>query len=339
MPAADRSPPTDAGWGYLPGLAAGAAEAETTRRLIDALTASGRYKVIERLEPRAHYHAPDGTVTKRALYVDVETTGLGDDDPIIQLAVVPFDYARDGRIFAVGACEAWLEDPGVPIPEEVQRLTGITPDDVAGQRIDDARVHALCADACLVIAHNARFDRPRLERRFPRFAELPWACSCDDVAWKAEGMESTKLAWLAYRLCSTFYEAHRAAADCLMGIHLLAATLPSGRPAMGALLETARVKTARIWACDSPIPTKDVLRRRGYRWNGGEDGRPKAWWREVPEPALDAESAWLAEHVYGGRPRHRVQLLDARLRYSAREPDHPPRPWPFAGPARPSPRQ
>jgi DNA polymerase-3 subunit epsilon len=305
-----------------------AAHAETERRLIDALTASGRYQVIERLEPRPHYHRPDGTPTKRALFVDVETTGLGDDDRIIQLAAVPFDFARDGRIFGVGECRSWLEDPGIPIPEEITRLTGIAPADVAGRRIPDDTVRALLDETQLVIAHNARFDRPHLERRFPGFADKHWACSCDDVPWRAEGLESTKLGWLAYRMCRMFYEAHRADADCLMGIHLLASTLPSGKPALAALLECARAKTARVWAVGSAIETKDVLRRRGYRWNGEpEDGRPKAWWRDVPEAALEAESQWLAAHVYRGTPRHQVQLLDGRLRYSTRRPAGAPRAW------------
>ena len=316
------------GWGFVPGLADGAAEAETERRLIEALTRSGRYQIVERLAPRTHYHLPDGTETRQALFVDVETTGLGDDDPIIQLAAVPFEFGRMcGRIFAVGACETWLEDPGVPIPAEVTRLTGIADADVAGQRIDDARVAELLRDTALVIAHNAKFDRPRLERRFPAFAEKHWACSCDDVPWRDEGLESSKLGWLAYRLCRTFYEAHRADADCLMAIHLLATTLPSGRPAMAALLDCARTKTARLWAVGAPIETKDVLRRRGYRWNGGDDGRPKAWWRDVPAAQLDEESRWLGDHVYHGPPRHTVQLLDARLRYSTREPAARPVPW------------
>ncbi len=326
MPTTDRTPIADS-WGFVPGLADGAAEAETERRLIDALTASGRYQVIERLAQRPHYHTPDGTPTKQALFVDVETTGLGDDDRIIQLAAIPFSYARDGRIFTVGACQQWYEDPGIAIPDEITRLTGISQADVAGRRIPDEAVAALLADTALVLAHNARFDRPHLERRFPGFADKPWACSCDDVPWRAEGLESSKLGWLAYRMCRMFYEAHRADADCLMAIHLLASPLPSGRLAMDVLLECARAKTARIWACDSPFETKDVLKRRGYRWSGGENGRMKAWWRDVPESSLEAESLWLAEHVYGGTPKHRVQLVDARTRHSTREPERAPRPW------------
>jgi DNA polymerase-3 subunit epsilon len=326
MTTADRTP-TLASWGFVPGLADGVAEAETERRLIDALTASGRYQVIEKLEQRPHYHAPDGTPTKQALFVDVETTGLGDDDRIIQLAAIPFDFARDGRIFGVGECRQWYEDPGIPIPDEITRLTGIAQDDVEGKRIPDDAVAALLADTALVIAHNARFDRPHLERRFPAFADKHWACSCDDVPWRDEGLESSKLGWLAYRMCRMFYEAHRADADCLMAIHLLASRLPSGRLAMDVLLECARQKTARIWASDSPFESKDVLKRRGYRWSGGENGRLKSWWRDVPEASLEAESRWLAEHVYGGTPKHRVQMLDARTRHSTREPERAPRPW------------
>ena len=305
------------GWDFEGSGADPAALAETERRLVAALTQSGRYRVVSRLERRSHYHLPAGTSVLRGLYVDIETTGLDESDPIIQLAAVPFGFARDGRIFDVGGCEAWYEDPGVPIPEDVARLTGIRDEDVRGERIDDARVEALAADAALVIAHNAQFDRPRIERRLPAFAAKRWACSCHDVPWLEEGLQGAKLEWLAYK-CGMFYEAHRADADCLMGIHLLATSLPSGRLALDALLETARGRTARVWAVRSDRRTKDSLRRRGYRWNGDDDGRPVAWWRDVPEAQLDAESAWLAERVYGGSPRHLVQLFDARHRHSAR---------------------
>jgi len=218
----------------------------------------------------------------------------------------------------VGACEVWYEDPGRPIPAEITRLTGITDADVAGRRFDDRRVAELAGAAALVIAHNARFDRPRLERRLPAFVDKPWACSCHDVPWLAEGFESAKLGWLAYRQCAAFYDAHRADADCLMAVHLLATALPSGTRAMSALLATARARTARVWAVDSPYAAKEVLRHRGYRWHAGEGGLPRAWWRDVPESGSAAEAAWLAAEVYGGRLRARVQVFGARIRHSAR---------------------
>jgi DNA polymerase-3 subunit epsilon len=43
---------------------------------------------------------------------------------------------------------------------------------------------------------------------------------------------------------------------------------------------------------------KDMLKARGYRWNDGTDGRPKAWWVEVDEGAFEAELAFLRREVY-----------------------------------------
>jgi DNA polymerase III epsilon subunit-like protein len=66
-----------------------------------------------------------------------------------------FEYGRsDGRIYRVIGAWDWLEDPGIPIPPEITRLTGITDQMVAGHRIDDDAVTGLLAEVVLVIAHN-----------------------------------------------------------------------------------------------------------------------------------------------------------------------------------------
>lgn len=288
--------------------------------LIAALTATGAFRVLRRLEPRSTYEDPGGAATYTALYVDVETTGLDHaKDRIIQLAVVPFAFTSDGRVCTVGASEAWFEDPGVPLDPAITRLTGIRDADVAGQRIDDVRVEELLRDAALVIAHNARFDRPFLERRLTGFADKPWACSMADVPWQEEGLPTTKLEWLAERHCAVFYDAHRADVDCRVGVHLLASTLPSGRRAMEVLLGAVRTKTVRVWAVESPFATKDLLKGRGYRWSGGEDGQPKAWYRDVGEGAVGEEAEWLRMHIYRkGTCPAVAQRIGARTRYSHR---------------------
>jgi len=216
----------------------------------------------------------------------------------------PHDYVRDGA--------------GEQLAE-IRRLVFEGQADVAGKRIDDARVGALLAESDLVVAHNAAFDRPFLEPRFPGFAEKPWGCSMADVPWIAEGLPSTKLEWLCERHAHVFYDAHRADIDTIAGIHLLASALPSGRRAMQVLLEGVRRKTVRVWALESPFATKGVLKARGYRWSGGEGGAPKAWWLEVREEDLEAEREWLALHVYRGEGcRAQVQRFGPKLRYSAR---------------------
>ena len=321
-------PPTDdAGAARFPALSPiwgnDLLDPETLGVMARALTASGRYRVVERFERRPHYHAPEpGVVARRALFVDVETTGLHtSEDAIIQFAGVPFRYdARDGRVFDVGECVTYLEDPGRPIPGRVTALTGLTDADVRDQRIDDAAVVALAADADLIIAHNASFDRRFLERRFPIFAEKAWACSLSEVPWGEEGLGSPKLEWLAYKHGGMFYEAHRADSDCLMAVHLLATPLPSGPPALAALLARCRTRCIRFWATGAAFERRHALRARGYTFHGGEDGLPRAWWREVPEAAAREEAAWLGEHVYPGsaRPGFQHVRVDARNRHSLR---------------------
>ena len=288
-----------------------------------ALTASGRYRVVERFERRPHYHVSEpGVVTRRALFVDVETTGLDPStDAIIQFAGVPFTYdARDGRIFTVGECVSQLEDPGRPIPERVTQLTGLADADVRGQRIDDAAIAALVANTDLVLAHNAGFDRQFVERRFPIFAEKAWGCSLSEIPWADEGLGSSKLEWLAFQQAGLFYQAHRADEDCLMAIHLLATTLPSGRSALGVLLARCRTRCIRFWATGAPFESRHILRARGYTFSGGEDGLPRAWWREVPEADASDEVGWLLEHVYTGcaKPGYQHVRVNAWNRYSAR---------------------
>ena len=54
----------------------------------------------------------------------------------------------------------------------------------------------------------------------------------------------------------------------------------------------ARKPTLRVWAEQTAFELKDSLKRRGYRWNDGSDGRPKSWFRDVEETALDDEIAF-----------------------------------------------
>ncbi len=287
------------------------------------LDASPDYHVLRRFDPPRTYAEPgpdDGPVYT-ALSLDVETTGMNARaDAIIQLSIVPFTYGPEsGRIFAAGDALTWFEDPGRPIPPEIVELTGITDADVAGQRIDDAAVGAALASASLVIAHNAEFDRPFTERRLPAFRDKPWACSVRDVRWRQTGLSSSSLEYLLMKRCACFYGAHRADQDARAVVHLLATPLDDGTLPMRLLLDSARRGTVRIWAEGSPIETKDLLKARRYRWNPGSDGRPKAWYRDLPPADRDAELDWLAANVFGGRrPKLRVDELDARQRYSDR---------------------
>jgi hypothetical protein len=92
-----------------------------------------------------------------------------------------------------------------------------------------------------------------------------------------------------------FHQAHRAVDDCHALLEVLALELPTtGTPALAVLLAQARKKTMRI----SPFDLKDTLKRRGHRWSDGSDGRPRSWYVDVDEIALDGEIAFLKTEIY-----------------------------------------
>ena len=138
--------------------------------LAQMLDATGDYRVLRRLKPFEPTPAEEGAATWTGLVVDTETTGTDPErDEIIEIAMLRFRYGDDGRI--VGAGEAWqgLRQPSLPIPPEATAVNGITDAMVAGQTIDPDEVAAFIASADLIVAHNAAFDRPFLERFCPAF--------------------------------------------------------------------------------------------------------------------------------------------------------------------------
>lgn len=294
-----------------------------TRQDLEALArtldASDDYRVVRRYQRPEHYGLPsEDTTLRTGIYLDTETTGFDEHTcKIIELAMVKFDFSPDGRIFRVQDEYDEFNDPGAPIPPEIVSLTGITDEMVAGQRIDPADVTRFLDGTALLIAHNAGFDRRFTEAHLDGFAQMPWACSQTQVDWRAAGYESSKLEYLAYR-AGFFYTGHRAISDCLAGLHLLATPLPDGERPFAELLRNARRTQVRIYAMGSPFETKDTLRNRGYRWNPGDNGKPKAWFVDVDEDQLDDEMAFLREDIFHRAVKLPTERITATNRFSSR---------------------
>ena len=287
---------------------------------------SPNFRVLHRMDPASLAAAPssDGAPRERIVLLDTETTGKDHrTDKVIELGMVKFEVNPVTRAFlgVVGKYSA-LEDPGFPIPPEASKVNGIRDEDVHGQRFSEADIADFVKDATLVIAHNAEFDRKFCERRFPSvFTDISWGCSRHQVDWGAQGVESAKLAYIAYRL-SFFYEAHRAVNDCLATLYALTRPRQDGTTALQELLGNAHKEDRHIWAMDTPYETKDILKKRGYRWSdGSEPGQPKSWHVEVPEDLMAAEVDWLGQNVYRRRTGDlplKIAPIDARTRFSGR---------------------
>jgi DNA polymerase-3 subunit epsilon len=287
---------------------------EDMARLLDS---HADYRVLRRLPVVTQFvHQPAGPVS-RVLILDTETTGLdASRDRIMELALLAVDVETATGL-PTGRVEVYdgLEDPGMAIPAEIQALTGINNEMVRGQRIDEQRVAAMLDAADLVLAHNAGFDRPFAEARLPQFAQLPWACSFADLDWKTEGRSSAKLTQLAMEL-GWFYDAHRAEMDCHALLAVLTSPLSSGQTGLACLLAASGRPSYRLQATAAPFEAKDVLKGRGYRW----DGTARVWHTRLGDEAgLQAECDWLKAEVYANRPAQvQIEALDAGVRYSAR---------------------
>jgi len=287
-------------------------------RMAAELEATGRYRVLRKLAPpKASSVTEPGA--RLGIFIDLETTGL---DParheIIEIGMVPFFYTVDGRICGFGEPFGQLRQPSTPIPSEVTALTGIDDAMVAGKTIDLAQVSQFVAPAALIIAHNASFDRRFAERFCDVFTTKAWACSMSEIDWQAEGFESSKLAYLALAQ-GFFYDHHRAVHDCAAAIELLSRSLPrSGLTGLQRLLASARSEAWRIWAENSPFELKDILKARGYRWNGDENGKPRSWWIDVLENQKEPEIEFLCREIYKRKMPINARRITAFDRFSDR---------------------
>lgn len=277
--------------------------------------------VLHRIKPREIFGEIEWPV-KFGLILDVETTGLDQKlDSVIQLGAIKFTFDNTGRVgWVAGRLDA-LIDPGRPIPPEITELTGITNEMVAGKTLDRAALADLLDGVVVVIAHHAKFDRPFAERLDPQFKELAWACSLEQLPWKASGIRSASLEFIAFKY-GLFYDAHRAFDDVTAVLDILSRPFPGtggAETGLQVLLTTARTPMIRIWALSSPFGAKDDLKARGYSWNDGNNGKPKSWSRDIPADDEVAETKWLYDEIYGCPVELRVDRLRVYDRFSERE--------------------
>ena len=142
--------------------------------IIEGLESTGKYKVVCKYEKPACYHNDDRSAKLKGLFLDVETTGLSHEiDKIIEIALVPFEFSKDGRIFNIHDGYSCLEDPQISLTEKIVALTSLTNKMLTGKSFDVDAIDRIVESADLIFAHNANFDRKFVEKRFPIFINKP----------------------------------------------------------------------------------------------------------------------------------------------------------------------
>ena len=175
------------------------------------------------------------------LVVDCETTGFHPErHALLEVAAVAFVYVLDpsgtARVLGVLRQYEGLQDPkGAEVNPISMRVNRINLEEAAGKSFDLEALRAVSSGVDAVFAHNAAFDRPFLVKLAPWLDSLPWHCSMRGIDWKGLGFAKKSLG----SLCEGFQiptPDHRALADALATLRLLATEATPGQSLLGQLL-------------------------------------------------------------------------------------------------------
>jgi len=230
------------------------------------------------------------------LVLDTETTGLNHQkDTVIEIALRPFKFNTETfQVVSVGDPYSGLQDPGHALSKTTVSLTGLTDEILKGQAIDWKAVSSRVAEASLIIAHNAQFDRPFVDKLTESSSGKLWGCSMSQINWMAKGFKTTKLSLLTHYHGFTF-DGHRALSDVDATLHLMSMTDPeTGKPYLAEIAEGIKRNRVRAFAWKSSFDKKDLLKNAGYKWND----QNKVWLRDLFREDKDSELAWLTAKIY-----------------------------------------
>jgi DNA polymerase-3 subunit epsilon len=287
------------------------------------LEADPDFRVLRRLKlpPMPPVESWEGV--RHGVIVDCETTGLDANvHDVVELGILPFMFRTGGdrppEFVHFFSPSRMLNEPSQPIPPAMSQIHGLTDEDVRGHRFNLGDIDAEVREVAIVIAHNAAFDRPFLEKVSPVFREKPWACSMEQAPWKANGYSSASLENICTKQ-GAFYDAHHATNDCEAVAFALMHQV-GGKTGLQHVIEATKRKSWHVFAHDAPIALKDRLKARGYKWaDGSEPGRPKCWHKEIAED-LAGEQEWLDVNIYAGfrLVPYEVRDVTARDRFTVR---------------------
>ena len=218
---------------------------------------------------------------RKLVILDTETTGIDNAAELIELAFCVCTYdVRTRTVLSIDCCFDAFSKPEKELSQEVSELTHITNDMLPKQKLSYDDFKEYLPEKCLVLAHNAGFDRRILERTYPYvLADLHWADSMTEIDWRQKGFNGKGLEMLLTQ-AGYWYEAHRAINDVLALLWLIIQTGTLAELCNNASKVSLEVRLSVSYA------EKDQIKELGFRWHG-ED---KTWSRNFESMALWQET-------------------------------------------------
>lgn len=218
---------------------------------------------------------------RKLVILDTETTGVDNTAELIELAFCVCSYdVRTRTVLSIDCCFDAFSKPEKPISKEVSELTHITNEMLPNKKLYHDDFKDYLPEKCLVVAHNAGFDRRILERTYPYvLADLSWADSMTEIDWRQKGFNGKGLEMLLAQ-AGYWYEAHRAINDVLALLWLIISTGTLAELCNNASKVSLEVRLSVSYA------EKDSVKALGFRFRG-ED---KTWSRNFESMALWQET-------------------------------------------------
>ncbi|NBQ21588.1 MAG: 3'-5' exonuclease [Synechococcaceae bacterium WB6_3B_236] len=215
---------------------------------------------------------------QRLLILDTETSGLDSDrHQCLEVGAILFSVQQRTVLAQLSFLIPAASNPA-------EALNGIAP--AATQEPQPWQqsivlLEAMVAQAQLLVAHNAAFDRSWFGRGpLPELA-LPWLCSMEDISWPSERQlrprPSVRDLALAYGV--PVWAAHRALTDCIY----LAQVFERCSDLETLLREGSEPR--QLYRAQVSFEERHLARDAGFRWNNPVQG---AWTRKLSERQLQA---------------------------------------------------
>lgn len=251
----------------------------------------------------------------KVVVLDTETTGIEDDDEIIELAMLDLYYEKKTRKFlSIGLLTDELREPSRQAKRElspfIKELTGLTEEDLAGKSIDSASVIERLKSADIILVHNAKFDRRMLDS-FLQSNELDnvlFGCSYECIEWVTGGKYLSGKQELLLMFHGALFHGHRANTD-IMGLAWLIVKFDY----IGIIIDDLKVKYCHVEAVKSHFSSKNHLKKFGFTW-GGDDN--KVWYKSLPLTTFSENKKEWTNIVYGPSGSFKCTEITAKQRFS-----------------------
>ena len=232
-------------------------------------------------------------------FIDLECNGLEyTTDEVIEIGIKSYLVNRKtGRLGKLVDEYNGLQEIEEPLKQKVINITGITEEDLKGQKIDWHKVTSIVDECDYVIAHNASYDRNFVDIRIPSSRKKIWGCSLTQIDWVKKGFHSAAL-WALNIAHGFFYQGHRSINDIEATVYLLQQKDDGGDTCyLKELIDVIDLPQTILIADKFPFPKKNVLKDNGYHWAGDI----KCWFKTIlHEGVLKDEVEWLEKKVYEG---------------------------------------